>query len=59
MECRVERALVNLQDVLGDLLDALRNRPAVERLRLKGPKDEEIQGTRKKVWNGVSSHGVE
>ena len=31
MERRVERALVDLQDVLGDLLDALRDRPAVQR----------------------------
>lgn len=40
MERWIERALVNLQDVLGDLLDALRDRPAVERLGLQRPKDE-------------------
>jgi hypothetical protein len=58
MERRVQRALVNLEDFLGNLLDALRDRPTVERLGLQRPKDEQIEGTRKKVGNGVSSHGV-
>jgi hypothetical protein len=34
MECRVEGALIDLQDIVGDLLDPLRNRLAMERLRL-------------------------
>ena len=59
MERRVERALVDLQDVLGDLLDALRDRPAVQRAGLQRPEDEQVEGARKKVGDRVSSHGVE
>ena len=59
MERRVERALVDLQDILGDLLDALGDRPAVQRLGLQRPKDEQVEGAGKKVGNGLSRHGVE
>ena len=58
MEGRVERALVNLQDGLGDLLNALRDRPAVQRLGLQRPKDEQVERARQKIRDGVSSHGV-
>ena len=59
MERRIQRALVDLQDVLGDLLDALRDRPAVQRFGLQRPKDEQVEGARKQVGDGVSRHGVE
>ena len=39
MQRGIERALVDLQHVFGDLLDALRDRPAVQRLRLERPQD--------------------
>ena len=58
MERRVERALVDLQDVLGDLLDALRDRPAVQRVGLQRPEDEQVERARQKVGDRVSSHGV-
>ena len=58
MERRVERALIDLQDVLRDLLDALRDRPAVQRVGLQRPEDEQVERARQKVGNGVSSHGV-
>ncbi len=45
MERRVERALVDLQDILRDLLDPLRNRPAMERLGLQRAQDEQVKGT--------------
>jgi hypothetical protein len=58
MECRVEGALVDLQDVLRDLLDAIRDRPAVQRAGLQCPEDEEIERARQNIRDGVSSHGV-
>jgi hypothetical protein len=51
MERRVERALVDLQDVLRDLLNALGDRPAVERLRLQRPQDEQVERARKEIGN--------
>jgi hypothetical protein len=47
---------VDLQDVLGDLLNSLRNRLAVERLGLQRPKNEQVERARKTVGNCVSSH---
>ena len=44
MQCGIERALLNLQYVLGDLLDTLGNGPAVLRLEGKRFQDEEIEG---------------
>ena len=55
MERRVKRALVDLQDILRDLLDAFGDRPAMQRLGLQRPEDEQVEGTRKQVGNGVSS----
>ena len=53
MERRVERALVDLQDVLGDLLDAVRDRPAVHRVGLQRPQNEQVEGAGQKVGNGA------
>src|SRR4030095_7333057 len=43
MECRVERALRDLQDILGDLLDALCDGPSMLRFRGKCLKDQEVE----------------
>src|SRR6266446_788596 len=44
MQRGIEGALLNLQNVLGGLLDALGDGPAVLRLESKGFEDEEIEG---------------
>lgn len=51
MQRRVERALVDLQDVLGNLLYPLRDRPAVHRIALQRPQDQEIECARQQVRN--------
>src|SRR4051812_35443582 len=43
MECRIEGALGHLEDVLGDLLDALRDGPAVLRLERERSEDQQIE----------------
>jgi hypothetical protein len=43
MERGIERSLVHLQDVARQLLDALRNRPAMLRLEQERLQDEEIE----------------
>ena len=43
MERGIERALGNLQHVAGDLLDALRDRPAVHRSRGECAENEQVQ----------------
>jgi len=43
MECGIERPLRNLQGILADLLDPLRNRPPVLRFEGDGLQDQEIQ----------------
>ena len=59
MECRVEGALVDLQDIVGDLLDPLRDRPAMKRLRLQRPQDERVERTWEKVGDGAARHDVD
>ena len=58
MESRVEGALVDLQDVLRNLLDAFRDRPAVQGTGLQRPEDQQVERARQDVRDGVSSHGV-
>src|SRR5262245_10025478 len=58
MECRIERALIDLQDIFGDLLDAFRDRPAVQRLGSQRAEDEQVECARQKVRNGGPRHGV-
>ena len=43
MQGGVERALVDLQHVLGDLLDALGDRPAVQGVLLQRAQDEQVE----------------
>jgi len=50
---------VDLQDVLGDLLNSLRNRLAVERLGLQRPKNEQVERAGKEVWDRRARHGVD
>ena len=59
MECRVERALIDLQDIPRDLLDALRDCPAVQRVGLQRPEDEQVERARQEVGYCMSSHSVE
>src|SRR4029079_4755487 len=57
MEGRIERALVDLQDVLGDLLDALGDGPAVQGILLQRAQDQQIERAGQQV--GGSRHGVD
>src|SRR5579862_1161424 len=50
---RIKRALIDLQNLFGDLLDAFGNSPAVQRAGLQRPEDQEIESALKKI------HGVE
>jgi hypothetical protein len=43
MQCGIEGALLDLQDLAGDLLDALGDGPAVLRLQGEGFEDEEVE----------------
>ena len=43
MQSGVEGSLVDLQHVVGDLLDAIGNRPAVLRFLLKRPQDKQVE----------------
>lgn len=40
---RIERTLIDLQDVFRNLLDAFGDRPAMQRTGLQGPEDQEIE----------------
>jgi hypothetical protein len=51
MQRRIKRALVDLQDILRDLLNALRDRPAMQRGRLQRPEDEQIERAGQEVGN--------
>src|SRR4029453_618416 len=44
VERRIERALPELEDALGPLLDPLRDAPSVHRLELHGLEDEHVEG---------------
>jgi hypothetical protein len=56
MEGGVERPLVDLQDVSGDLLDALRDRPAMKRLGLKRSQDQQVERAGQQVGYELSRH---
>src|SRR5882762_6639289 len=43
VQCRIQRALLYLQHVLGDLLDAQRNAPAVHGLERQGFQNEQVE----------------
>ena len=49
MERRVKRALVDLEDVLRELLDALGDAPAVHRARGKGLQDQDVEGSLQEI----------
>src|SRR5262249_6129124 len=57
MEGRIERALVDLQDVLGNLLDALGDGPAVLGILLQRAEDQQIERAGQQI--GRSRHGVD
>src|SRR5687768_18453637 len=57
MESRVKRALIDLQDVLGNLLDALGDGPAVQNILLQRAQDQQIERAGQQV--GGSRHGVD
>jgi hypothetical protein len=44
LQSGVQRSLLHLQDVVGELADALRDRPAVERLQRDRFHDQQIDG---------------
>src|SRR6185312_3948842 len=43
MQCGIERTLIHLEYVLGDLLNALGNRPPMEGIVLQGPEDQQVE----------------
>src|SRR5215212_1344726 len=54
MQRRVERPLLHLQHLARDLLDPLRDRPAMRRLEREGLQDQEIEGALHEI--GRSAH---
>src|SRR3954462_2409722 len=56
MEGRIERALVDLQDVSRNLLDALGDGPAVQGILLQRAQDQQIERAGQQIWR--SRHGV-
>jgi hypothetical protein len=53
----IKRTLLHTQDVAGNLLDTFRNSPAVERRKLQGSEDEQVQRALRKI-NGSRWHQV-
>jgi hypothetical protein len=58
MKRRVQRALVDLQDILGNPLDALGDRPSMERAGLQRAQDQQNHRAGKDVWSRAPRHGV-
>ncbi len=54
MQGGIERSIAHLQDVAGDLFQALANRPAVERLQRQNLQQKQVQGSLDQV--GWSAH---
>ena len=54
MQGRVERALVDLEHVFGDLLDALGDRPAVQGVLLQRAQDQQVERAGQQI-GGVGS----
>src|SRR5262249_23446413 len=52
VEGRVERPLVDLEHVLGELLNALGDPPAVHRRRTEGFQDQDIEGPLQQIGSG-------
>jgi len=44
LQRRVQRSLLDLEDVIRELTDPLRDRPAVQRLERDGLEDQQIDG---------------
>src|SRR5262245_36555506 len=57
MEGRIQRALIDLQDVLGNLLDALGDGPAVQGILLQRAQNQQIERAGQQI--GRSRHGVD
>src|SRR5215471_368984 len=54
VERGIERPLVDLEHVFGELLDALRDPPAVHRGRPEGLQDQHVEGSLEQVGSGHS-----
>src|SRR5580765_2829442 len=52
---RVQRTLVDLEHVLGNVLDSLGDRPTMERIPLQRAEDQQIQRSGEQIW-GARSH---
>jgi hypothetical protein len=57
MQNWVERALVDLKHVFGDLLETFGDGPTVQRLLPERAQDEQVEGAGQQI--GGSDHGVE
>jgi hypothetical protein len=49
MQCRIKRPLANLQNIVGDLLYALRDGPAVLRLIRYRPQYQHVESTLEQI----------
>jgi hypothetical protein len=56
MECRVEGALLDVEDIAGDLLDALGDGPAVQRLKDESLKDEKVESALRQIDATLFGH---
>ena len=54
----IERALLDLQDVVGELADPLRDRPAVQRLERDRLQDQQIDGALNEI-GGLPHDGLQ
>src|SRR5688572_932022 len=59
VQCRIERTLIDLQNIFGNLLNPLGYGPPVQRRCLQRAKDQEVERSREKVRNRVARHGVD
>ena len=57
MQSRIQRALIHLQHILGNLPDALRDRPAVHRLERNRLQDQQVHGSLHQVSRFARGYG--
>jgi hypothetical protein len=55
---RIQRSLVHLQHVFGDLLDPVGDRPAVQRLPLQRAEDQQVERSGQEIGRLASAHRV-
>ena len=58
MQSRIQRALIHLQHILGNLPDALRDRPAVHRFERNRLQDQQVHGSLHQVSRFARGDGL-